>query len=128
MILAQGTIPVSNECGDRLRIMSCSDKILKWNVLGIQGSLLATLLEPIYLSSITIGKKATYICLLTNVFYFQQDLFIILVISRELFAADCTIAHLCRHRIASIIRYWVSVSSLKKITTRKIVTFVSTGI
>jgi len=39
-------------------LMSCSDKIAKWNALGIQGSLLARLLgKGIYLTSITIGRK-----------------------------------------------------------------------
>ena len=39
--------------------VSCSDKILGWNVLGLQGSLLASLLTaPIYLRSITIGGKS----------------------------------------------------------------------
>lgn len=36
--------------------MSCSDKIARWNVLGIQGALGTESLEPIYLSTIVIGE------------------------------------------------------------------------
>lgn len=36
--------------------MSCSDKIASWSLLGIQGALLATLLEPIYLSHLVVGE------------------------------------------------------------------------
>jgi tRNA-specific adenosine deaminase 1 len=37
--------------------MSCSDKLAKWNILGIQGSLLMNfLLKPIYISHVIIGK------------------------------------------------------------------------
>ncbi|XP_065560065.1 tRNA-specific adenosine deaminase 1-like isoform X2 [Artemia franciscana] len=43
--------------GDPTLSMSCSDKIAKWNLLGVQGSLLSWFLEkPIYFSSIIFGK------------------------------------------------------------------------
>ncbi|XP_066923142.1 double-stranded RNA-specific editase Adar-like isoform X2 [Clytia hemisphaerica] len=35
-------------------IASCSDKILLWNFVGLQGALLDTLIEPIFMDSITI--------------------------------------------------------------------------
>ena len=43
------------ECGET---MTCSDKIARWNALGVQGALLAQLLEaPLRLSTITVGRK-----------------------------------------------------------------------
>ncbi len=42
--------------GDPTLCMSCSDKLAKWQVLGLQGSLLSIfIVEPIRLNSITIG-------------------------------------------------------------------------
>eukprot|EP00978_Attheya_sp_CCMP212_P022199 scaffold65949_cov51-Attheya_sp.AAC.2 len=41
-------------------IHSCSDKICRWNCLGLQGSLLSSILEqPLYMSTLTVGRKMT---------------------------------------------------------------------
>ncbi|XP_034146506.1 double-stranded RNA-specific editase B2 [Esox lucius] len=62
----EGTLPVSvwraNQKWDRGLpreppvTMSCTDKIARWNVLGLQGSLLSHLVAPVYLHSLTVGS------------------------------------------------------------------------
>ena len=57
---AKSAVPPGTKCvsSDRGTLLTCSDKILLWNVLGLQGGILRSMLtERILLASITVGRK-----------------------------------------------------------------------
>ncbi|KAJ6648415.1 Double-stranded RNA-specific editase Adar [Pseudolycoriella hygida] len=51
-----GTHILSENKTQRVTSMSCSDKILRWNTLGLQGAALTKIIKPIYLESIVLGS------------------------------------------------------------------------
>ncbi|XP_048253568.1 tRNA-specific adenosine deaminase 1-like [Haliotis rufescens] len=52
-----GLLRIKPGRGERTISMSCSDKMARWNILGVQGALLSLfLVEPIYLSTVVLGS------------------------------------------------------------------------
>lgn len=61
MAQTEGKIRIKPGKGDRTMSLSCSDKIARWNLLGIQGCMLSSILEaPIYLTSVILADGTSY--------------------------------------------------------------------
>ncbi|MBA0805166.1 hypothetical protein Gohar_004706 [Gossypium harknessii] len=61
--------------GDTTMSVSCSDKIARWNVVGVQGALLSYFLRPVYLHSVTVGRSP----------YVSEDVCLVKQLKRSLF-------------------------------------------
>ncbi|XVF33361.1 hypothetical protein REPUB_Repub17cG0161900 [Reevesia pubescens] len=61
--------------GDTTLSVSCSDKIARWNIVGVQGALLSYFLQPVYLCSITVGKSP----------YVSEDFWLVEQLKRSLY-------------------------------------------
>lgn len=60
MAQTEGKIRIKPGKGDRTMSLSCSDKIARWNLLGIQGCMLSSILIPIYLSSVILADGTPF--------------------------------------------------------------------
>lgn len=56
----EGKIRIKPGKGDRTLSLSCSDKIARWSMVGVQGCMLASLIDPIYLSSIVFADGTPF--------------------------------------------------------------------
>jgi tRNA-specific adenosine deaminase 1 len=60
MAQTEGKIRIKPGKGDRTMSLSCSDKIARWNLLGIQGCMMSSIIDPIYLSTVTLADGTPF--------------------------------------------------------------------
>lgn len=60
MAQTEGKIRIKPGKGDRTMSLSCSDKIARWNMMGIQGCMLSSILDPIYLTSVILADGTPF--------------------------------------------------------------------
>ena len=60
MAQTEGKIRIKPGKGDRTMSLSCSDKIARWNILGIQGCMMTSICGPIYLSSVVLADGTPF--------------------------------------------------------------------
>lgn len=56
----EGKIRIKPGKGDRTMSLSCSDKFARWNIMGIQGCMLTSIIDPIYMSSFIVKNGTSF--------------------------------------------------------------------
>lgn len=60
MAQTEGKIRIKPGKGDRTMSLSCSDKIARWNMMGVQGCMMTSIVDPIYLSSVVLADGTPF--------------------------------------------------------------------
>lgn len=56
----EGKIRIKPGKGDRTMSLSCSDKLARWNIMGIQGCMLSSFMDPIYMTSFILPNGTSF--------------------------------------------------------------------
>lgn len=60
MAQTEGKIRIKPGKGDRTMSLSCSDKIARWALMGVQGCMLSSIIDPIYLRSVVLADGTPF--------------------------------------------------------------------